>query len=102
MSAHPSLLAPGGLDEAVRRIVAEVLMVSPDAVHPQTALVAELGAESLDFLDIVFRLEQFLGRKIQVSRWGAFVKERLAEADLSTAITADVVREFAERESSAP
>jgi acyl carrier protein len=101
MSAHPSLVVPDDLGQEVRRIVAEVLMVSEESVGPQTALVAELGAESLDFLDIVFRLEQLLDRKIQVSRWGAYVKERLPERDLATAITLDTVRDFALRESEA-
>jgi acyl carrier protein len=101
MSPHTPLVAPDGLGDAVRRIVAEVLMVPPESVRPQTALVAELGAESLDFLDIVFRLEQVLGRKIPVACWGSFVEERLPGLDPATAITVDVVREFALREAEA-
>ena len=98
MSADPSLVAPPDLSELVRGVVAEVLMVRPEAIGEKTALVADLGAESLDFLDMVFRLEQALGKKIPVARWGQFVAERLAGQDLSVAITAEVVREFAERE----
>src|SRR4051812_21968258 len=37
--------------------VADVLAVEPSAVTPQASLIDELGAESLDFLDLVFRLE---------------------------------------------
>jgi acyl carrier protein len=94
----PALVAPEAIPDLVRRIVAEVLMVPREKVGPQTALVAELGAESIDFLDLVFRLEQELGRKIPVARWGSFVEERLAGQDLTQAITTDVFREFAERE----
>lgn len=98
MSADPPLVAGEQLGEAVRRIIAEVLMVPVERVHPTTELVMELGAESIDFLDFVFRLEQALGKKIPVSRWGDFVKERLTGQDLTSGITADIVREFAERE----
>lgn len=98
MSADPTLVAGGNLDEVVRQIVAEVLMVPVARVQPTTELVMELGAESLDFLDVVFRLEQALGRKIPLSRWGDFVQERLAGRDLASGITTELVREFAERE----
>lgn len=98
MSADPSLVAPLDLSELVRGVVAEVLMVRPESIGEKTALVADLGAESLDFLDMVFRLEQALGKRIPVARWGQFVAERLPGQDLSVAITAGVVREFAERE----
>jgi acyl carrier protein len=84
--------------DLVRRIVAEVLMVPLDKVGPQTALVDELGAESIDFLDLIFRLEQGLGRKIPLARWERFVDERLGGQDLAQAITTNVLREFAERE----
>jgi acyl carrier protein len=83
---------------AVRAIVAEVLMVPPADVRPDSALVAELGAESIDFLDLIFRIEDVAGRKIPVSHWEAFVRQRLPGADLSRAITTAVVVEFAERE----
>jgi len=95
------LVAPRGLSEVVRGIVAEVLMVSPESIGATTALVADLGAESLDFLDMVFRLEQALGKKIPVACWSQFVSERLPGQDLTVAITAGVVCEFAEREAEA-
>lgn len=98
MSADPPLVDPEKLGELVRRIIAEVLMVPVERVRPETVLVIELGAESIDFVDLVFRLEQAFGRKIPVARWGDFVKERLAGKDPATAITTDIVREFAERE----
>jgi len=94
----PTLVGREGVLGLVRRSVAQVLMVPLERVGPQTALVAELGAESIDFLDLVFHLEQGLGRKIPVARWGSFVDERLAGQELARAITTDVIREFAERE----
>jgi acyl carrier protein len=41
----------------VREVIAKALGQSLDAVELQHNLVDELGAESLDFLDIVFELE---------------------------------------------
>ena len=52
--------------EAVRVIVAESLGRSLEDVRLDSVLMAELGAESLDFLDIVFRLERDF--KIEITR----------------------------------
>jgi acyl carrier protein len=98
MPGDSTMVEGGSLLEAVRGIVAEVLMVPRDSVHADSALVANLGAESIDFLDLTFRLEEILGKKIPIARWDAFVTERLSGADLSCAITTAVVVEFAERE----
>src|SRR5947207_5781888 len=42
----------------------EALNVDEDQINPQATLVGDLGAESIDFLDIVFRLEREFGIKI--------------------------------------
>jgi acyl carrier protein len=42
----------------VRRVLVEALSVEEDEVSPTSRLKADLGAESIDFLDIVFRLEK--------------------------------------------
>lgn len=97
MPADPPVVAPPDLTETVRGIVSEVLMVPPTDVRPETTL-ASLGAESIDFLDLVFRIEEAIGRKVPVSRWEAFVTERFPAANLSDAITVAFVAEFAERE----
>ncbi|TMQ09493.1 MAG: acyl carrier protein [Deltaproteobacteria bacterium] len=54
------------IHEAVRAIVAESLGCPLDGVTLDSVLMAELGAESLDFLDIVFRLERDF--KIEITR----------------------------------
>jgi len=51
----------------VREVLEEALGVDEDEVTPQATLVGDLGAESIDFLDIVFRLEKAFGIKIQQS-----------------------------------
>ena len=42
----------------MRRLIADSLAVKLDDVHPDSRLLDELGADSLDFLDIVFSIER--------------------------------------------
>ncbi len=42
----------------------EALNVEPEDIKPTSTLQGDLGAESIDFLDIVFRLEREFGIKI--------------------------------------
>jgi acyl carrier protein len=51
----------------VREVLVEALGVDEEEVVPTARLVADLGAESIDFLDIVFRLEKSFTIKIQQS-----------------------------------
>src|SRR3954463_7814633 len=48
----------------VRKTLVDALSVDDDQVTPTARLKADLGAESIDFLDIVFRLERNFGIKI--------------------------------------
>ena len=50
--------------ENVRNTLVEALAVEPDEVTEDATLQGDLGAESIDFLDIVFRLEKGFGTKI--------------------------------------
>ena len=59
-------MSEASVEEVVCRIVAEALDQPADRVTPASILMADLGAESLDFLDIVFRLEQSFD--IQITR----------------------------------
>jgi acyl carrier protein len=63
---------------AVHRIVAEALARPPEVVRPGSLLMADLGAESLDLLDIVFKLEQEFG--IRITRGEM---EKAARGDMS-------------------
>jgi acyl carrier protein len=98
MSPGTPVLSGHEIGLVVQRIVAEVLMVPEEAVRPDSAMVRDLGAESLDFIDFVFRLEQALGKRIPVARWGDFVTRRLAGQELSSAVTTEMLKEFAEEE----
>ena len=48
----------------VQEILVEALSVDDDEVTPEATLTGDLGAESIDFLDIVFRLEKTFDIKI--------------------------------------
>jgi acyl carrier protein len=48
----------------VARVLAETLNVDEDGITPAASLQGDLGAESIDFLDIVFRLEREFGIEI--------------------------------------
>src|SRR5436853_7223791 len=54
-------------DEIYQKVSAtlvEALNVDEEDIKPQATLQGDLGAESIDFLDIVFRLEREFGIKI--------------------------------------
>ncbi len=42
----------------LRPLVAEVLSVAPEKIGPESVLMADLGAESIDLLDLSFRIEE--------------------------------------------
>ena len=46
-----------------KAILVEVLGVEEDAITPEATLIGDLGAESIDFLDISFRIEKEFGVK---------------------------------------
>lgn len=48
----------------VQEALVDALGVDNDEVTPEATLVGDLGAESIDFLDIVFRLEKAFDIKI--------------------------------------
>ena len=48
----------------VRDVLIEALGVDEEEITPEARLTDDLGAESIDFLDIVFRLEKAFGLKI--------------------------------------
>ncbi len=51
----------------VQEVLEDALGVDEDEVTPDAKLVDDLGAESIDFLDIAFRLEKAFNIKIEQS-----------------------------------
>ncbi|CDZ78051.1 Acyl carrier protein AcpXL [Legionella massiliensis] len=48
----------------VREIIADVLVIDEEEVSLNSRLISDLGAESIDFLDLVFQLEKEFDIKI--------------------------------------
>lgn len=64
--------------EKVQETLVDALGVDDDEVTPEATLIGDLGAESIDFLDIVFRLEKNFDVKIPR---GELFPEGLASAE---------------------
>lgn len=65
----------------VREIVAEVLVIDEEEVSLNSRLIADLGAESIDFLDLVFQLEKEFKIKIPRGQLEKNARGDLAEED---------------------
>lgn len=50
--------------QKVQEVLVEALGVDDDEINEEATLTGDLGAESIDFLDIVFRLEKTFSIKI--------------------------------------
>ncbi len=62
--------------EKIQEVLDDALGVDEDEVTPDSSLTADLGAESIDFLDIVFRIEKTFDFKISQ---GELFPENLTE-----------------------
>ena len=62
------------IDESVVTAVVEALGVEPEEVTPEATLLGDLGAESIDLLDILFRLERATGVKVSAGELAAHVQ----------------------------
>lgn len=65
--------------EKVQAALVDALGVDDDEVTPEATLVGDLGAESIDFLDIVFRLEKAFS--IKIPRGELFPEDILTSTD---------------------
>lgn len=63
----------------VQEVLVDALGVDQDDVTPQATLVGDLGAESIDFLDIVFHLEKRFN--IEIPKKELFPDDILTSAD---------------------
>jgi acyl carrier protein len=66
---------------AVAKIIADTLAVDLDRIRPDVALIDELGAESIDFLDLVFRLERAFEIKVPRGKIVTDARGPLTEAE---------------------
>jgi acyl carrier protein len=73
------------LHGAVQTAVVGALGVSEDEASPDATLMDDLGAESIDLLDILFRIEKSTGVKIQASDLGDYMQGGIPDDEFSDA-----------------
>ncbi len=85
------------IGDRVAQALVQALGVSRSDITPETSLVGDLEAESIDFLDVVFRLEKEFG--FEIARGELFPQELLRDATLVTSgrLTAEGVAALRQR-----
>lgn len=73
------------VDSAVKEAVVEALALDDDEVTPESTLMDDLGAESIDLLDILFRIEKGTGVKIEASDLGDYIQGGIPDDEFSDA-----------------
>ena len=81
----------------VQTALVDALGVDEDEITPEATLVGDLGAESIDFLDIIFRLEKAFD--IKIPRGELFPEDILTNAQYvqNGRVTADGVEQLKKR-----
>jgi acyl carrier protein len=59
-----NLISEATVLEQVKTAIGQTLKIDPGTIQPDHSLMKDLGADSLDFLDIGYRLEQVFGGKM--------------------------------------
>ena len=86
--------------EKVRAALVDALGVDEDEVSPAATMVGDLGAESIDFLDIVFRLEKAFG--IKIPRGELFPEDVLSSTEYVADGKLNAVQNLPQEDASAP
>jgi acyl carrier protein len=71
------------VDSAVKEAVVEALALDDDEVTADATLMDDLGAESIDLLDILFRIEKSTGVKIEASDLGDYIQGGISDDEFS-------------------
>jgi len=85
------------IGERVAQALVQALGVSRSDITPETSLAGDLEAESIDFLDVVFRLEKDFG--IEIGRGELFPQELLRDPAMISngRLTAEGVKALRDR-----
>jgi acyl carrier protein len=99
---HEGKLSRADVEAGLAAILEESLGIARAEVRPSASLVRDLGAESIDFLDMGFKIQQAFGVNLQTAEirdrimgWGALVVPSLTEllsARLGAAVTAEELK----------
>ncbi len=71
------------VNSAVKEAVVEALALDDDEVTAEATLMDDLGAESIDLLDILFRIEKSTGVKIEASDLGDYIQGGIPDDEFS-------------------
>jgi acyl carrier protein len=73
------------VDSSVKEAVVEALALDEDEVTSDSTLMDDLGAESIDLLDILFRIQKSTGVKIEASDLGDYIQGGIPDDEFSDA-----------------
>jgi acyl carrier protein len=81
----------------VRRCVAESLAVPLAEIHLESRLVDDLGADSLDFVDIIFILDRELGIRVRETEFNFLTRLDFSSPEVMKDgfLTRDVIEQLA-------
>lgn len=84
------------IEEGVRQALAEVLDLDLSRIALEHRVVGDLGADSLDLLDLMFQLEQRFGVRFKAGEIERRARERLGDIPLvrDGAYTSEALREL--------
>lgn len=71
------------VESAVKEAVVDALALDEDEVTPEATLMDDLGAESIDLLDILFRIQKSTGVKIEASDLGDYIQGGIPDDEFS-------------------
>jgi acyl carrier protein len=71
------------VDSSVKEAVVVALALDDDEVTPDSTLMDDLGAESIDLLDILFRIQKSTGVKIEASDLGDYMQGGIPDDEFS-------------------
>jgi acyl carrier protein len=69
---------------AVSAAVGDALGLEADEVTPDSTITGELGAESIDLLDILFRIERLTGIRIQAGDLATHIQGGMSDEEFGT------------------
>lgn len=78
----------------VREQLAIVLSLSLESIRPESRIVIDLGAESLDLLDLTFRLEEALDIKLDPKELAGASGQDVAPEVFRERFTVEALSEF--------
>lgn len=64
-------------------VLADRLVLEKEEIHLKSGLIEELGADSLDFLDLIFSLERKFSVKLRDANLDKFLKAEFTEENLT-------------------